>query len=141
MEKKYIIKLEENEIAYKTVNSNGCPMIGLLHPVPYIEPDMEQVRKETYEKGINDAWEAARKIWEYDTTTLREIFGDGIMRMDWFMKFTASKAIEKIRQYEQGKKEERDGLRQNIQTIVDKCGYTLDEIAEVLEKMREGQEQ
>ena len=32
MEKKYIIKLEENEIAYKTVNSNGRPMIGLLHP-------------------------------------------------------------------------------------------------------------
>ncbi len=57
MEKKYIIKLEENEIAYKTVNSNGCPMIGLLHPAPYTEPDLEQVRKEAYEQGLSDAEE------------------------------------------------------------------------------------
>ena len=35
------------------------------------------------------------------------------------------------------KQEEMDGLRQNIQTIVDQCGYTLDEIAEVLQKMKE----
>ena len=51
MEKKYIIKLAENEIAYKTVNSNGCPMIGLLHTAPYIEPNLEQVRKEAYDEG------------------------------------------------------------------------------------------
>lgn len=162
MEKKYIIKLKENEIAYKTVNSNGCPMIGLLHTAPYIEPDLDAIKQEEYEKGyktakvqcdiqtekdlrevgerhyqkgLSNAWEAARKIWKYDTTTLRAIFGEGIMRMDWFMKFTASEVIEKLKAYEQ-ENEERDGLRQNIQTIVDQCGYTLDEIAEVLKEMR-----
>ena len=55
MEKKYIIKLEENEIAYKTVNSNGCPMIGLLHPEPYTEPDIDAIRKEAYEEGKKQA--------------------------------------------------------------------------------------
>ena len=53
-----------------------------------------------------------------------------------FLKYDASEAIEKIRQYEQ-EKEEQDGLRQNIQTIVDQCGYSLDEIATVLQKMKE----
>ena len=60
MEKKYIIKLEKNETAYKTVNSNGCPMIGLLHPSPYTEPDLEQVRKEAYAEGFEDGQYAER---------------------------------------------------------------------------------
>lgn len=105
---------------------------------PYTDPDLEQVRKEGYEKGwkeaedhyfegysggydagLDDAWKAARKIWEYDTTTLREIFGEGIMRMDWFMKFTASEAIEKIRQYEQEQEKIKVGDEvENTQTGV-----------------------
>lgn len=72
---------------------------------------------EYYQRGLSDAWETARKIWEYDTTTLREIFGEGIMRMDWFMKFTASEAIEKIRQYEQEKIKVGDEV-ENTQTGV-----------------------
>ena len=56
--------------------------------------------------------------------------------MPWdVFDYSASECIEKIRQYEHEK--EMDGLRQNIQTIVDQCGYSLDEIAEVLQKMRE----
>ncbi len=140
MEKKYIIKLEENEIAYKTVNSNGCPMIGLLHPAPYTEPDLEQVRKEAYERGAEDMRKALRLLIDCDDDcltipdifhTFREGSYHAVVR-----KHPAMEIIEKIRQYEQGK-EEQDGLRQNIQTIVDQCGYTLDEIAEVLKKMRE----
>lgn len=94
MEKKYIIKLEENEIAYKTVNSNGCPMIGLLHPVPYTEPDLEQVRKEAYQRGLADAWSAAKKI--QDT--------GGNLNW-WIHNVSAPEAIEKIRQHEQRQEE------------------------------------
>jgi len=95
---------------------------------PYTEPDLEQVKCEAYEEGRNsllievqkagknkikleedeyyqrglyDAWEAARKIWENDMDTLQEIFGWVPMRMDVFLKYTASECIEKIRQYEQ----------------------------------------
>ena len=153
---KYIVELKKNETLYKaaTRESDGTAYVCSAIGTPYTAPDIEQVRKEGYEKGwkeaednyfdgysngydagLDDAWKAAKKIWEYDTTTLKEIFGEGVMRMDWFMKFTASEAIEKIWQYEQEK--EMDGLRQNIQTIVDQCGYTLDEIASVLQKMRE----
>ena len=166
---KYIIELERGETAYKTVNSNGKPMIQLLAPTLYTEPDLEQVRDEAYEdgyktakvqcdiqaekdmrevggrhyqRGLSDAWEAARKIClnECDggmsATEVNNIFKVGFYR-DALLRYSAAEAIEKIRQYEQGKKEEWDGLRQNIQTIVDQCGYTLDEIAEVLQKMRE----
>lgn len=120
---------------------------------PYTEPDLEHVRKEAYEQGyyigyskridksyedgLSDAWEAARKIANLVSGEQKRLFGGfGI----YFIahEFSAPEAIEKIRQYEQEK--EMDGLRQNIQTIVDKCGYSLDEIAAVLEKMRGEQE-
>lgn len=132
MEKKYIIELKDNTAWLQWVNvvDDGQVYFDFKYPedlTPYTEPDLEQIRKETYEEGykegmqlsiddaklkeeykhgLSDAWEAARKIWEYGTTTLREIFGEGIMRMDYFMKFTASEAIEKIRQYEQKKEEQ-----------------------------------
>lgn len=164
MEKKYIIKLEENEIAYKTVNSNGCPMIGLLHPVPYTEPDLEQVRKEAYQRGLADAWSAARKI--QDT--------GGNLNW-WIHNVSAPEAIEKIRQHEQEKEEIKVGdevtpreteYDDMIVTRLWKDDYDSDcidaigfdgrigsflmsrvsktgkhyEIAEVLEKMRGGQD-
>lgn len=84
---------------------------------PYTEPNLEQVRKEGYEKGFEDgkelcpvpevchnnayqkglfdAWEAARKI--QDT--------GGNLKW-WIHNTSASEAIEKIRAYEQKKKEE-----------------------------------
>ena len=134
---------------------------------PYTEPDLEQVRCQAYEegrnsllvevqkagkntikleedeyyqRGLSDAWEAAKKIVCYEIDggypipQMLDLFDrDDLPKI--LSDYTASEAIEKIRQYEQ-RQEEQEGLRQNIQTIVDKCGYTLDEIAAVLEKMR-----
>jgi len=152
MEKKYIIKLEENEIAYKTVNSNGCPMIGLLHPAPYTEPDLEQVRKEAYEEGyaegskedydeaylkgynqgLSDAWECARKI--VDCTIPYEVLENyleiGECTADVIKHLPASKAIEVVRQYEQEKEEIQVGdeviSEDDIKaTVIDMDDYLL----------------
>ena len=111
MEKKYIIKLEENEIAYKTVNSNGCPMIGLLHPVPYTEPDLEQVRKEAYQRGLADAWSAARKI--QDT--------GGNLNW-WIHNVSAPEAIKGIRQYEQERDERIDPDKSKVEALANDIG-------------------
>lgn len=94
MGKKYIVEIGRLERLYKAhVNGNGKPNLTWLSPefdlTPYIEPDLEQVRKEAYEEGkkqakvqaeldvchdiekvakgnykagLSDAWEAARKI-------------------------------------------------------------------------------
>lgn len=132
---KYIVELKDRETLYKAAIKNGEPYVTIALGKPYTEPDLEQVRKEAYEKGQKDlrescvpqdeeaygfgyhegfqqglglAWEAAKKIWEYDLTTLREIFGEGIMRMDFFMRFTASEVIEEIRAYEQTQKEKEE---------------------------------
>lgn len=104
---------------------------------PYTEPDLEQVRKEAYQKGyetgyedgynepgknqqeayqrgLADAWEAARKIvlstedgglFEYDTR--KAVFGCGNYMA--LKKYSVSEAIEKIRQYEQKQEEIKVG--------------------------------
>lgn len=60
MGKKYIIELGRRETAYKTVDSKGTPLIQLLNPIPYTEPDLEQVRKEAYGEGFRDGQYAER---------------------------------------------------------------------------------
>jgi hypothetical protein len=113
---------------------------GYQDAVVKIGSDEQAIAEKAYQSGLSDAWEAARKLvldsnhgglTNYD---IEEIFG--VDEEQAIINYSASEAIEKIRQYEQ--EQEMGGLRQNIQTIVDQCGYTLDEIAEVLAKMKEG---
>lgn len=103
---------------------------------PYTEPDMEKVREEAYEdgyktakvqcniqaekdlrevgerhyqKGLSDAWEAARKIctnWVLPDSVLSKIFGMDKTIDDIMKENKASEAIEKIRQYEQRQEEQ-----------------------------------
>ena len=99
----------------------------------------DKLEKDAYQRGLNDAWECARTIFCTSHGELERIFDleeddNGLLWV--YHEYTASEAIEKIRKYEQ-EKEEQDGLRQNIQTIVDQCGYTIDEIAEMVQKMKE----
>jgi len=171
VEKFIIEKEDKEAVYLMYADEDGDVMVEGAYLTPYIEPDREKaaadafqrgyehakhecadcrkIRADTeqeladkaYQRGLNDAWDAARKIIHMPEGDLLNIFTECYSAVctsvQVFLKYDASEAIEKIRQYEQGKKEEQDGLRQNIQTIVDKCGYTLDEIAEVLREMRE----
>jgi len=71
---------------------------------PYTEPDMEKVKEEAYQKGLNDAWEAARKIvclisdGGFTTDVLDSIFGSQSYQ-SIMAKYSASDAIEKISKY------------------------------------------
>jgi len=103
---------------------------------PYTGPDFEQVKCEAYEegrnsllievqkagknkikleedeyyqRGLSDAWEAARKIctnWVLPDSVLSKIFGMDKTIDDIMKESTASEAIEKIRAYEQEQEEQ-----------------------------------
>lgn len=117
--------------------------------LPYTEPDMEKVRKEAYDKGyddataeigsdeqaiaekayqkgLSDAWEAARKIVlsrddggiEYEVK--KEIFGH--TNYNIIRDFNVSEVIEEIRAHEQAQKEQEsitteDVMRQYLDTF------------------------
>ena len=137
MGKKYIIDLPENTywiqwIMEGTINNHPYMDYKQVEDLtPYTEPDMEQVRKEAYDtayadaeeiyesgkramyqKGLKDAWEAARKIctnWVLPDSVLSKIFGTDKTIDDIMKESTASEAIEKIRAYEQRQEEIKVG--------------------------------
>ena len=110
MEKKYIIKLEDDELAYQTIIINGMPYIKPLRLLPYTEPEdypkqayTDTLRMDVYCKGLSDAWEAAKKLARMDTETSENVTGYfGLFRI--MENLTPMQAIEKIRQYEQEKR-------------------------------------
>ena len=150
---KYVIYIPDtkNEFDFGTVT-------------PYIEPDLDAIRKEAYEKGLSDsknqdtkdfadmydsgyseglkdAWDAVRKIRDMTWKEQREVFGTDIYAD--IIVLSASECIEKIRRYEQEKDRQArieynfDEVKDVIETTAKEYNMSFDEIAEVLKKMRE----
>lgn len=164
----YIIEINDKYKQVVLLSADGelyCKDVSGL--MPYTEPDLDAIRNEAYEKGaqdtkkhwadfprtcayklgyengLNDAWEAARKIaldkedGGLDTVAYCEIFGYGKGYGAVLKTFTASEAIEKIRAYEQTKEDKNfDEVKDVLEETVKVCNVTLDEIATVLQKMK-----
>ena len=73
--------------------------------------DTEEAEKKAYNRGLNEAWEVARKIIDsvvnggYSSDVLQEIFGVSIIR-PIFKHNTAAEAIAKIKAYEDKQKQD-----------------------------------
>lgn len=185
---KYIVELKDRETLYKAAIKNGEPYVTIALGKSYTEPDLEKVRKEAYDKGyddataeigsdeqtiaekayqrgLSDAWEAARTLW--NTPNRKEIFGHTTFNTV-LTTLTAQEAIEKIRKYEQEKEkiqvgdevatdagnrasvlyENPDGTQVFVfksdgtaawwtKSALHRTGRNFPEIAAVLEKMKE----
>ena len=154
MGKKYIIELnDECNSEFKGIMLFGVTQekqisVELIQEesmTPYTAPDLEQVRKEV--------WECARKIGSESMCGLEKMGFDfsqcGIADYNpsWFVvkNYSASECIEKIRQYEQEQDRQArieydcEEIKDVINTTMQECNVSLDEIAKVLEKMREGE--
>ena len=101
----------------------------------------ESGKRAMYQKGLKDAWEAARKIALPGDVSgiyladLEEIF-DRSSLQDVIKDYSASECIEKIRKYEQERVSTTE-IEDVLRTTCKKCNVTIDEIAEVLRKMKE----
>ena len=127
MGKKYIIELPENTHWIQWImesTKDHHPYMGFKQVedlTPYTEPDLDHARKEAYEQGyyigytkylnrsyedgLKDAWEAAKKITTLDAVEQKKLFG--CLGIYYIAKeFSAQEAIKKIQQYEQEKEEQ-----------------------------------
>lgn len=144
---KYIVELKKNETLYKaaTRESDGTAYVCSAIGTPYTAPDLEQVRKEAYEngyengfvaghlkaeksgqsfyedgyqRGLADAWDAARKIANMIDNE-RFVVLDTFFVDRAFCKNTAAEAIAKIKAWEDGGQEIKVGDEvENTQTSV-----------------------
>jgi len=103
--------------------SEGCSHVEQVRKESYqkgyddavekIGLDEQAIADKAYKKGLSDAWEAARKIGSNSMCSLKEMGFDfsrcvvADYNPSWFVvkNYSASEAIEKIRQYEQTQKE------------------------------------
>lgn len=84
------------------------PRIGeMLVAVNDIETRAEKAQEEAYQRGLNDAWEAARKIASDNAGRNYSIFGQHFTA-EILNTHTAQEAIEEIRAHEQAQKEKEE---------------------------------
>ena len=70
-----------------------------------------EIAKMEYERGLNDAWETARRIVSVGATDkkMNEIFGDDYYYMSssaFFNKYSVNEVMSKIKEYEEKKEEQ-----------------------------------
>ena len=97
--------LESLKILESAKDENGCVPMSLVRLA--FRNVLEQDRKEAYEKGLSDAWDAARKIGSelrYGLEIMGFSFEPRAVGYDpgWYVvqRHSASECIAKIRQYE-----------------------------------------
>lgn len=111
MGRKYIIELPENTYWIQWImkgTKDGHPYMDFEDVedlTPYTEPDTEAIEKVAYQRGLDDAWEAARKIASDHAGRNYSIFGQHFT-VEILNTHSASEAIEKIRAYEEKAEQE-----------------------------------
>ena len=64
----------------------------------YINEHYGQMQDEAYQAGLNDAWEAAKKIMNMSDPPYWDVFGE--YKNELFKKFSVSEAIAKLKAYD-----------------------------------------
>lgn len=77
---------------------------GQAHQLASDDVFRESCEKSAYEKGLNDAWECARKIVQREANGEENIVDERLDSYDTFMTYTAAKCITRIKEYEEKQK-------------------------------------
>ena len=94
----------------KGFNSLVFDETGLKKLKKYSEPNIENIHKDGYEKGLNDAWSAAYAIIApirsggFDGDTLEKIFNEH-NQYKIIENYTPAIAVKKIKEYEEQQKQ------------------------------------
>lgn len=86
-----------------------------------------------YQRGLDDAWEAAKKIASNDAGQNYAIFGQNFASVI-FNTFTVSEAIEELKACEEQKAD--DGIDEKITGFLERNNYTVDEVFNRLKRMK-----
>jgi len=92
-----------------------------------------------YQRGLDDAWEAARKIIHMPEGDLLNIFTECYSAvctaLQVLLKYDAAEAIAKLKAYEEKQKAD-DEIEEKITGFLDCNGYTVDEVINRLKRMK-----
>lgn len=104
--------------------------------------DTEEAENKAYNRGLNDAWDAARKLVHRInggyTETEKKIIFDNSASDSILLNYTAAEVITRIKVYEdkQIEDEEKDTIKERLAEFRATLGCSYGEIYEVLKEMR-----
>ena len=130
-------QIEKNKglkLAVGEINNHLSILEGLLRNE---RDDVQKQVNEAYQRGLDDAWKAARKIVcddELDWNTLLHLFNRSNF-VGIFGDFSPSEAIAKLKAYEEKQKAD-DEIEEKITGFHDCNGYTVDEVINRLKRMK-----
>lgn len=97
---------------YGQIKTKGEQLAELAKMAEDIQNNNDKNAAEAYQRGLNDAWEAARKIIHMPEGELLNIFTECYSAvctaLQVILKYDAYEAIEKLKAYEEKQKEEDD---------------------------------
>ena len=96
--------------------------------------DKEVADKEAYNKGLNDAWELAKKLWHNDARTNDDIYGIEYF-IDIANDYTPQEALAKLEAYEKEQNEIKVGDVVKVDGTNKDCGIVI-AINEIEKKAR-----
>lgn len=182
MSKKYIIEIEDEPVSKDGVelwkacrfnalvfDQNGLDKLKEYDPFTDRKTEIEYERKEAYQRGLDDAWSTAAKLFDMACDESEWLFPD-CKTMNVFAEVPAYEAVAKLKAYEENQEtkvgDEVVVIPDGIKAVVTKrwpdgfyslimedgrhfhahrdagkkTGRHFPEIAQVLERMREEQE-
>ena len=105
--------------------------------------DTKEAEDKAYNRGLNEAWNCARKLIHprlggYTEETKRVIFGKYVSSDSILQNVTAQEALIRIRAYEdkQTEDEEKETIKERLAEFRATLGCSYGEIYEVMKEMR-----
>ena len=124
MSKKYVIDLPDDAqyiLIYGAAENHCYTRVEQVDDLEelnsdYINEHFGEMQDEAYQAGLNDAWEAAKRIVDMPDPPYWDVFGK--CKSDLFKKLSASEAIAKLKAYEE-KRSDRIEVGDIVERYID----------------------
>ena len=149
MEKKYIVKLDDNKLAYTAIIIDGVPYIKPLQLLPYTEPDTSEAYKRGYDDAKHECQDCQKIMMDAEQERVDKAYQQGVNdaenrkatcefcgyvnkgQLDEPCKFCANNYINMFRPRKDNKL-----IRKNIKDIMDSLDCTISDFEKAIEEIK-----
>ena len=149
MGKKYIVKLDDNKMAYTAIIIDGVPYIKPLQLLPYTEPDTNEVYQRGYDDAKHECTDCQKIMTDAEQERVDKAYQQGLEdarnrkatcefcgyvnkgQLDESCKFCANNYINMFRPRKDNKL-----IRKNIKDIMDSLDCTISDFEKAIEEIK-----
>lgn len=149
MGKKYIVKLDDNKLAYTAIIIDGVPYIKPLQLLPYTEPDTSEAYQRGYDDAKHECQDCQKIMTDAEQERVDKAYQQGLNdaenrkatcefcgyvnkgKLDEPCKFCANNYINRFVPRKDNKL-----IRKNIKDIMDSLDCTISDFEKAIEEIK-----